>query len=229
MIRRWHISGCGLAGYDMALATYNDLAASVANWAHRRSDSAGTNGETISSIIADCIALAEARVARDLRLRGQIATTTLTTVAGTQSVSLPADWLETENITLMTSIPRNMASITPEQMDARFPAGYDNGMPRFYTVIGSLLILGPTPDDAYDISLDYYQKFTALSGTNTNWLLTNHPNIYLFAALHEFASYVKDAASSKWWFDKYQADAAALQDIDDIAIRSGSELRVRAL
>ena len=203
----------------MALATYADLKAALANWAHRPSSGVGSNAETLDSIIADCVTLAEARIARDLRLRGQIATATLTTVAGTQTVSLPSDWLETENITLMTSTPKNMVAITPEQMDSRFPAGYASAEPRFYSVIGSTMSLGPTPDAAYSISLDYYQRFAALSGSSTNWLLTNHPGIYLSASLHELAMYLINPEAATQWLAKYTLDVQTLQNIDDAAIR----------
>lgn len=204
----------------MALANYTDLQASVAGWL-KRAD--------LTAMIPDFITLAESRIARDLRLRMQIATTNLTTVAGTQTVTLPSDWLETENITLMTNPPKSMSVVTPEILDVRFPAGYVTGEPRLYTYIGANLCLGPTPDAAYTIQLDYYQRFAALSATPTNTLLTRHPGIYLFATLHEAALYAFDEERAKLWFDKYAAEAQALQDQDDVSLRSGSEMRVRAL
>jgi len=205
----------------MAIATYSDLQTSVANWL-KRSD--------LTSIIPDFITLAEARIARDLRLRRQVTNTALSTVAGTQTVSLPSDFLEMENITLTnTTPPAALSVVTPEIMDRKFPSGYANGQPVVYTIVGDAIQLGPTPDAVYTVSLDYYQRFAALSTTPTNWLLTNHPGVYLFGALAEGAPYLMEDERTPLWDTKYRAEVAALQQADDAALRSGSAMRVRTL
>lgn len=205
----------------MALATYADLQTSIAAWL-KRSD--------LTSIIPDFITLAEARIARDLRLRRQVVTTSLSTVAGTQSVSLPSDFLEAENLSLpSTSPPGALSVVTPEILDRKFPENYVTGQPRVYAVLGDKLLFGPTPDAVYSVSLDYYQRWAALSVTPTNWLLTNHPNIYLFAALAEGAPYLMEDERAPLWESKYQADVLKLQQMDDAALRSGSAMRVRTL
>jgi hypothetical protein len=205
----------------MAIATYSDLQTSVANWL-KRSD--------LTSIIPDFITLAEARIARDLRLRRQVTNTALSTVAGTQTVTLPSDFLEMENITLTnTTPPAALSVVTPEIMDRKFPSGYANGQPVVYTIVGDAIQLGPTPDAVYTVSLDYYQRFAALSTTPTNWLLTNHPGVYLFGALAEGAPYLMEDERTPLWDTKYRAEVAALQQADDAALRSGSAMRVRTL
>lgn len=205
----------------MAIATYADLQTSIANWL-KRSD--------LTSIIPDFITLAEARIARDLRLRKQVVNTTLSTVAGTQSVSLPSDFLEAENISLSNTTPPGALSVvTPEILDRKYPEAYVTGQPRVYTVLGDKVLFGPTPDAVYSVSLDYYQRWAALSATPTNWLLTNHPNIYLFAALAEGAPYLMEDERAPLWESKYQADVLKLQQMDDTALRSGSAMRVRTL
>jgi hypothetical protein len=205
----------------MAIATYSDLQTSVANWL-KRSD--------LTSIIPDFITLAEARIARDLRLRRQVTNTALSTVAGTQTVTLPSDFLEMENITLTnTTPPAALSVVTPEIMDRKFPNGYVTGQPVVYTIVGDAIQLGPTPDAVYTVSLDYYQRFAALSTTPTNWLLTNHPGVYLFGALAEGAPYLMEDERTPLWDTKYRAEVAALQQADDAALRSGSAMRVRTL
>ncbi len=205
----------------MAIATYSDLQSSVAAWL-KRSD--------LTAIIPDFITLAEARIARDLRLRKQVASTTLSTVAGTQGVTLPSDFLEAENLTLSsTSPPGALSVVTPEILDRKFPAAYVTGQPVVYTVVGDQLLFGPTPDAVYPISLAYYQRWAALSVSSTNWLLSNHPNVYLFAALAEASGYLFNDERIPMWEAKYQADVRSLQQADDAALRSGSAMRVRTL
>ena len=205
----------------MALSNYTELCASVAVWLNRTD---------LTSIIPDFVTLAEARVARDLRLRAQVTNDALTTVAGDKAVALPSDWLEFENLTITSTDPkRTLHVVTPEYLDERWPENAITGIPTDYTVVGGNLELGPTPDAAYTISADYYQRFPALSSSSTNWLLTNHPNIYLFAALAEGSLFMMDEQRAAMWEGKYEADATALQDADDKALRSGSSMRVRTI
>lgn len=205
----------------MAIANYADLQTSIANWL-KRSD--------LAAIIPDFVTLAEARVARDLRLRKQVVNTTLSTVAGTQGVTLPSDFLEAENLTLSnTNPPGSLSVVTPEILDRKFPEAYVTGQPRVYTVVGDEILFGPTPDAVYAVSLTYYQRFAALSASSTNWLLTNHPNVYLFAALAEASGYLFNDERIPTWEAKYQADVRSLQQVDDAALRSGSAMRVRTL
>ena len=205
----------------MAIATYSDLQTAVANWLNRTD---------LTSIIPDFITLAEGKIARDLRIRKQVTNTSLSTVAGTQTVTLPSDFLEMENISLTnTTPPAALSVVTPEIMDRKYPNGYTTGQPVVYAIVADTIQFGPTPDAVYTVSLDYYQRFTALSTTPTNWLLTNYPSIYLFGALAEGASYLMNDQASAMWTQRYAQECDSLQAMDDQAVRSGSAMRVRAL
>jgi len=203
----------------MALdGTYTGLKASIASWMHR---------DDMTALIPDFVLLAEARISRDLRLRRQITTTTLSTVAATQAVTLPSDWLELENLSLATAIERNLTYMNNESLNVRYPDGSGSGEPRVYTLEADTILLGPTPDAVYTLNILYYARWAALSTTATNWLLTYHPNIYLFAALTEASDWAKDAEGMKKWDDKYRFATQQLQDADYKAMFSGSALRVR--
>jgi len=205
----------------MALGTYSDVLAAVASWADRTD---------LTAIIPDFVALAEARIARDLRHRKQVTDTTLTATANLQSVSLPSDFLEIENLTITSVSPQaTLSVITPEIMDRKFPAGWSVGQPQCYTILGDKLILGPTPDAAYSIELDYYARIAALSSTPTNWLLTANPMVYLAGALCEAWMYLQNPDNVALWDARYRAEIKQVQDTDDTALRSGSGMRVRAL
>lgn len=205
----------------MALDTYAGLKASVASWL-KRSD--------LTSNIPDLIALAEARIARDLRLRKQVVTTALTTTAGVQYVTLPTDFLEAENLTVNTTPPRSISVVTPELLDVKYPANTWTGVPAVYCLLGDQMQFGPTPDAVYSISLSYYQRFTAFSAdADTNWLLQKHPSIYLFAALAEAAPFLMNDERAAMWEAKYAKDMNDLQSVDDSSLRSGSAMRVRTV
>jgi len=204
----------------MAIGNYTDLLASVASWLNRTD---------LTAVIPDFITLAEERIARDLRARRQVVTTALMTVGGVQSVTLPADFLEAENIAITSTSPQAaMSIITPEIMDRKYPAGYQTGQPVVYCYLGNTIQFGPTPDAAYTISLDYYQRLNIATST-TNWLLTNHPSIYLNACLVEGCAYLMDVDKAQAYDARYNAAVDDLQLADDTSMRSGSAMRVRVL
>lgn len=204
----------------MALANYTDLQASVASWLNRTD---------LTAVIPDFITLAEERIARDLRARRQVINTSLMTVAGVQSVTVPIDFLEAENIGISSTTPQAALSVvTPEIMDRKYPAGYQTGQPVVYCYLGNTVQFGPTPDAAYAISLDYYQRL-ALASTTTNWLMTNHPSIYLNACLVEACQYLMDVDKGQIYDARYMKAVDDLQDADDASMRSGSAMRVRVL
>lgn len=205
----------------MALTSYAGLQASVAGWLHR---------SDLTAIIPDLIVLAEERIARDLRIRKQVTNTSLSTVGGVQYVTLPTDFLEIENIGLSgTSPPRQLHVVTPEIMDEVYPKGYNTGEPVVYALLGDTIQFGPTPDTVYAVSLDYYARLSPLATTDTNWLLTNYPSIYLFGTLAEAAPYLQNDERAPMWEAKYQRAVDSLNVSDDMALRSGSAMRVRAL
>lgn len=208
----------------MALGSYTDLKNAIQTWT-RRTD---TN-DPMYAAIPDFVTLAEARIARDLRIRKQVTNTTLETVAGSQSVTLPVDFLEIENITNnSTNPPRQLHVVTPEIMDEKYPLNYFTGEPVVYALLGNVIQLGPTPDAVYNIGLDYYQRLD-LAASGTNWLMTYHPNVYLSAALHEAFTFIKDDDAAAKWLTKYMGDVARLNQVDDDSLRTGSTMRVRTL
>lgn len=204
----------------MALANYTDLQASIASYLHRTD---------LSVQIVDFIALAEARIARDLRLRSQVTTATLTTTANSQAVALPTGWLENENVSLTGTLPVNLRYANIEYLDTAYPDGYSPSRPAVYSIEGNNMLLGPTPDAAYTIALLYYKKMDALAVTPTNFLLTTHPSIYLFAALAEACTFLEEDARVSLWEAKYKKDLADVQSKDTQGQFSGAALRVRTL
>lgn len=201
--------------------TYTGLQASIAAHIHR---------SDLTAVIPDFVVLAEARIARDLRLRRQITSTMLPTIASTQAVALPTNFLEAENLSILDGgINKNMEYVNIERLNVKYPEGGQTGVPAVYTFEGSNILLGPVPDGVYSIDLYYYSRWTPLATTSTNWLLSNHPNIYLFAALAETADYISDPERIARWESKYLAGVQKLQESDDASQFSGAALRVRTI
>jgi hypothetical protein len=202
------------------LSTYDLLQASIASWLHRTD---------LTTVIPDLIAICESRIARDLRIRRQITAGSLTTTANTQSTALPTDFLEAENLSIISGgVNRNLEYVNIERMDLAYPVGSGNGVPVVYTFEGASVLWGPVPDASYTINLYYYARLSPLSTTLTNWLLTNYPDVYLFGSLAEAADYTQSKNIEKWEA-KYKQAITELQKSDNASMFSGSAIRVRTI
>jgi hypothetical protein len=204
----------------MALSNYTDLLASVASWMNRTD---------LATVIPDFVTIAESKIARELRLRTQLTTTTLTTSTTTRAVTLPADWLEFENVSIAGTPETPCQYVNIEHMDVKYPENGNSGRPFVFTIEGPSILFGPTPDSAYTVNVMYYARFGALATSSTNWLMTNHPNVYLYACLREGAFFTKDAAGAAQWDGLFKQEVNTLQDADDKATHSGSVLRVKSI
>lgn len=200
--------------------TYTGLLAQIALWMNRND---------LGAVIPSFVALAESRIARDLRIRKQIFTTGITASTTTRAVALPTDWLELVNLSITSVTAPSIQYMTLDQLDAKFPEGGCSGQPYYYTINGDNVLFGPTPDSAYPIDVIYYARFPSLSVVESNWLYTNHPSIYLYGCLREGALFVKDSKSAAEWDGLFKNEVKSLQDDDDEATHSGSVLVVKTL
>lgn len=202
----------------MALATYSDLQASIASWLNRTD---------LTAVIPDFVVLAEGRIANDVRIRQQIATSTLTTLTTTRSVALPSDFLEFEDVSISGDPDTPCQFITKERLDSQYPENGASGKPFVYTIEGDYILFGPTPDAAYTVNIAYYERFDPLATTATNGLLTNHPNIYLYACLREAALFTMDDVRVAHWEQLYRDAVKTLETANEKATHSGSALQVK--
>ena len=103
------------------------------------------------------------------------------------------------------------------------------GQPRAYAISGASLLIGPTPDSGYTITLGYKQAIPSLSDTNpTNWLLAKHPDLYVAAslAMAEFRGWNDTRLPMlKAWYDELveEVNAAGRR-----ARHAGGPIRMRA-
>lgn len=202
----------------MALASYSDLKASIADWLARND---------LTNQIADFIALAEARINRELRCREQIAIDSGS--ISTQQIEIPADFVETVMLTLDTT-SANPLEYRPIEDSQKREGAEISGEPRWFSVLGDRIHLYPAPDGFYTYSLSYYAKVPSLSDSApTNWLLTKAPDVYLFAALKEGAGFLMDSGAEMAWDAKYRTALDALQAAEARTKRTSGPYRARVL
>jgi len=180
----------------MSLATYADLKATVIRFAGR---------DDLSDKLDDFILLAEEQMYSNelmpLRLRGFESNDALATIAGTNAVALPATYLQARSITLNSGgTDRELFFNSPSAL----PKKSGSGIPTHFTIEGSNIVFDIVPDGVYAMEFVYYGKPTALSASNqTNFVLTNHPSIYLNGCLSELYSYTTELQDSEAYFAKF--------------------------
>jgi hypothetical protein len=166
----------------MALANYTDLQAALASWLARTD---------LTTAIVDVIALGEAGLNREL---GAIETnTTLTGTLNSRTVSI-SSLAFVSSIALFIVETSGDETEIMQQAEGTYPRSGTSGPPSWFSIDGTNIIFDRPLDVAYSIRFRYRQKFN-LATTATNWLLTNHPDVYLAACMVWGAGYIRDAAT----------------------------------
>ncbi len=194
----------------MAISTYAELQTALGTWLDRSL----TN-------ITDHITLFEAQVNRRLLVRQQTTSATITMSSG--SGSLPTDYLEWKRVTWSGTVTRELDYVTPSFLST-FNAAAASGDPTYFTIEGGTIKVALLSDTSLDLL--YSQKVPALSVSNTtNWLLTAHPDAYLFGSLTMSATQTSDAENGRAWNTLTQGILGELWGLD-FAQRGSLQQRV---
>ena len=199
----------------MAITTYTELKTSIANWLNR---------DDLTSVIPDFISLAEAdmdRAIRHWRMEKRV-----TASVNSQYTGLVGDYLETIRMSVGAD---RIELLSQGEMQQRRTANSDAaGKPRYYAISDGQLELFPTPDGTYTIEMLYYGQTAPLSGSNaSNWILTHHPDAYLYGALIHAAPYLGDDQRAQTWSALYQNAIAAINKESSDAKYGGSGRRMK--
>lgn len=174
----------------MALANYSDLLSAGANW---------TGRGDLTSRIPEFIVLAEAKMNRKLRMKNM--ETQYIFSVDEEYIALPTDFGGIREI-FVGSSPRTLLTFMPGNAEiATF--GSDTGTPKYYDIIANSIRFAPIPDGAYTATMIYFKQVPALTGSNTtNWLMTSHPDAYLYGIMAEAAGFLTDWETQQAWESK---------------------------
>jgi hypothetical protein len=205
----------------MALSNYSNLKTSIANWLNR--------SDLTSEIADDFIVLAEADFNSKLRIRKMITQSTFTIDSETES--LPTGFLQVRDMFILSGGTKNaLRYVAPGQMDQMIGTSV-SGKPSAYTILGDNFRFAKKPDASYSGVINYYKKFDTLSSTNTsNYILTDHPAIYLYGSLFHAANFLGgyNPQQVQSWQQMYATAMERLEQNDREDQFSGSPLQVRS-
>lgn len=141
------------------------------------------------SVKATFVRICEAEIRRKVRI-GPMETTDESFSVTTRSTALPSGFIAMRSVSLDSTNARNMDFLPPARL--RSSKIWDaSGEPSAYTIEGQNIVVAPF--QACTLQLVYYAMFDALSDpTDTNWLLTNAYDVYLYGSCRAAAEWALD-------------------------------------
>jgi len=193
----------------MALQSYSDLQAAIADWLMRTD---------LAAAIPNFIALAEADISRRLAADDSSGAPPREMMGYAQSPIeqefeiTPPDFMGARSA-FLDGATEPLEFSTVEEIAKRkaiYPA--TSGNPTAYAVIGSMFQFWPAPTATLQINLFYLQRIQPLTdGITSNWLLKLHPDCYLYGSLIHSAPYLKDDDRLAVWQAKFDRTIASIR------------------
>jgi len=185
----------------VALASYNDLKSSIADWLNR---------DDLTAVIPDFITMAEAQLERRLPVERMVKRATAT--IDTPFSAVPSDFVSPKSLVLTSTAPvQPLEFLSEDELDAKKYVYRSPGKPLYFTVVGTQFEVLPAPDGEYTAELTYVGTLDKLSNSNpSNWILARHPDVYLYGSLLQAAPYLRDDERVGLWAPLY---AQAIEDM----------------
>jgi hypothetical protein len=178
---------------------------------------------TESSFVANIptfVQLAEERIYNSVQIpairRNQIGTLSI----GNKYLTLPSDWLATFSLAVITPVTGVQEFLLDKDVNfirQSYPNPSDTGTPKYYAIFDdNTLILGPTPDTAYQVEMHYYYYPQSIVTAGTSWVGDNYENVLLYGSIREAYTYLKGEQDLMNYYEqKYQEALQQLARLGD--------------
>lgn len=117
-------------------------------------------------------------------------------------VPIPSNYIGLKHAYVNGSTTQQVQPKNPEFIYLNYPVRSSGGKPKFIAREGNNFIFGPYPDSAYSLQGIYYQRFPSILSTSTNGLISDHPDLWLFACLCEFEPFLENDERVMLWKSK---------------------------
>ena len=191
----------------MPLSTYAELQAHIA------SDLIRTD---LTTPIKDCIRLAEAHMSNMLKTREMDVTATLTITTG--EADIPATLQSVRSMRDLTTPFGEIVYEGIETLEERRPDA--TGSIKTYSMVGEKFVFWPPVSGS--ARLRYRRDIPVLSDSNTsNWILTEHPQLYVYGTLWEVHMFLKDEKRANTYAPLFAATVEEINARDAVSQLSG--------
>lgn len=183
------------------------------------------DGQVTDAQVQKLIALAEARLNRLIIApeREVVATSSFSA-----DISLPSDLWALRSMHIDADPITVLEQMSPSALRKQY-AWSVSGTPQAFALVGSSVIFGPQPDATYDLVITYQQTIPGLTDLNTsNWLLTYHPDIYLYATLVQSEVFIANDERVGLWKSALDEALAELAESSSRKRSYPSPIRLRS-
>ena len=187
---------------------YTELVSEIQNY---------TENEFTTEVVNTFITQAEQRIYNSVQLPALRKNVTGTTTAGNKYLAMPDNWLATFSLAVINSNNEYLYLLNKDVNFIRqsYPDTDSEfyGEPAYYAVFDNVsFIMGPTPDDSYDVELHYFYYPESITTTvsGTTWLGNNFSSTLLYGSLLEAYTYMKGEADVMAQYQKRYDDAMVL-------------------
>ena len=168
--------------------TYDSLTSTVLQYLER-------NDAAVVNAIPTFISLAEFEIAQTIKTLGQLQIVESAMTADNAILQKPARWRKTVSMSVTVAGKKQPVYLRKyEYLKNYWPDADLTDVPLYYADTDwEHWYLAPTPDQAYDFEVLYYERIAPLSSANqTNWLTQNAPNAMLFGTLLQAMQFLKN-------------------------------------
>jgi hypothetical protein len=140
--------------------------------------------------------------------------------ANNKYLSAPSDFLSVYSMAVVDGTGRYEYLLNKDVNFIRqaYPAPTSTGLPKYYAIFGPnsnapnelSLIVGPTPDAAYDVELHYFYYPESIVTSETSWLGDNFDSALLNGTLIEALRFIKGDQEMIALYDKLYLQAITL-------------------
>lgn len=175
----------------MAINDFSSLKTAVANWLHR---------SDLTDRIPDFISLAESRINRLIPTRGTEVETTLTATSGSAFINLPADFNTPVALWLEAWTPRKLLVLVHP---INLPYMPISSYPTYWMLLQNQIKFDRLANDNFNLTFRYIVLSNLSNAAPTNYILTNYPDLYLYATLIEAAPFIRDNETTQMWETRF--------------------------
>jgi hypothetical protein len=167
-------------------------------------------------VVADIntfIKQAEQRIYNTVQLPALRKNSTGNLTAGNKYLSSPTDWLATYSLAVIDNVGEFKYLLNKDVnfIRAAYPSPNDQDIPEYYALFDQdTFILGPTPDDSYEVELHYFYYPASIVDAGTSWVGDNFDSVLLYGALLEAYTFMKGEADVLENYKQRYAEAMEL-------------------
>lgn len=157
------------------MTDFADFKTQIAEWQARQDWS--------DALVTSFVRMAESKLNQELRVALMI--NSVEGLITSRCAPLPPDWLAMDLVRVANENGADGFLVARYKARDEFFNQRDTHTWMYYTLVGTQIYFGGTPDpvDGTEFKLTYYAEVPVFSDTQTSWVYTKYPNLYLSAAM----------------------------------------------